>query len=79
MDELKTDNELLELLKDLERFSPVEFEVYEDYRHESFNVSAYFDNAEDCKNCAVVPSGGSYCAPSTATGWHTAEVVKIDR
>ena len=79
LDELKTDNELLELLENLETFAPVEIEVYEDYRHESFNISAYFDNAEDCKNCAAVHSGGSYCSPSTAIGWHTAEVVKIDR
>ena len=79
LDELKTDDELLQLLENLKTFEPVEIEVYEDHRHESFNVSAYFDNAEDCKNCAAVHSGGFYCAPSTATGWHTAEVVKIDR
>ena len=79
LDELKTDDELLELLENLEGFAPVEMEVYEDHIHESFDITAYFDNEEDCINCAAVHSGGSYCSPSTDIGWHTAEVVKIDR
>jgi hypothetical protein len=31
LDELKTDDELLELLENLEEFAPVEIEVYEDH------------------------------------------------
>jgi hypothetical protein len=75
LDELKTDDEVLELLEDLEKFAPAEIEVFEDYRHEPFNISAYFDNEEDCKKCAAVHSRGSYGSPSTLKGWHTAERV----
>jgi len=64
LEDLKRDKEAIQLLADLQKTNAVEINVYQDDRHESFNIQVFFEDEESCEACTTAFGGDFYGVPT---------------